>query len=57
MLTAFDGRAFHPHGIFLAFPVQLGGKMVELDVEVVDVPLDYKLLLGSNWTYAMTVII
>jgi hypothetical protein len=31
--------------------------MVEVDVEVVDVPLDYNLLLGCNWTYAMTEII
>jgi hypothetical protein len=57
MLTNFDGRSFHPHGILPAFPVQLGGKMVEVDVEVVDVPLDYNLLLGRNWTYAMTAVV
>jgi hypothetical protein len=27
---------------------------VEVDVEVVDAPLDYNLLLGCNWTYSMT---
>jgi hypothetical protein len=53
MLTAFDGHSFHPHGILPTFPVQLGGKMVEVEVEVVDAPLDYNLLLGRNWTYAM----
>jgi hypothetical protein len=57
MLTAFDGHSFRPHGILPAFPVQLGGKMVEVEVEVVDAPLDYNLLLGHNWTYAMTVIV
>jgi hypothetical protein len=57
MLTYFDSLFLHPHGILYAFPVQLGGKMVEVDVEVVDVPLDYNLLLGCNWTYAMTKII
>ena len=31
--------------------------MVEVEVEVVDVPLDYNLLLGCNWTYAMNIII
>jgi hypothetical protein len=31
--------------------------MVEVDVEVVDVPLYYNLLLGCNWTYAMTAIV
>jgi hypothetical protein len=29
---------------------------VEVDVEVVDAPLDYNLLLGRNWTYAMTTV-
>jgi hypothetical protein len=48
-LTVF----FLPHGILPTFLVQLGGKMVELDVDVVDAPLDYNLLLGHNWTYAM----
>jgi hypothetical protein len=51
MLTSFDGHSFHPHGILPSFPVQLGGKTVEVEVEVVDVPLDYNLLLGHNWTY------
>jgi hypothetical protein len=57
MLTDFDGHSFCPHGILPAFLVQLGGKMVEVDVEVVDAPLDYNLLLGRNWTYAMTAIV
>jgi hypothetical protein len=34
----------------------LGGKTVTVDVEVVDAPLDYNLLLGRSWFYAMTVI-
>jgi hypothetical protein len=46
MLTTFDDHSFHLHSILPAFLVQLGGKMVEVDVEVVDVPLDYNLLLG-----------
>jgi hypothetical protein len=57
MLTYFDGRSFHSHGILPTFPVQLGGKMVEVDVEVVDAPLDYNLLLGRNWTYTMISIV
>jgi hypothetical protein len=31
--------------------------MMEVDFEVVDALLDYNLLLGHNWTYAMTTII
>jgi hypothetical protein len=34
----------------------LGGKTVTIDVEVVDAPLDYNLLLGRSWCYAMTVV-
>jgi hypothetical protein len=57
MLTAFDGHSFCPHGILPAFSVQLGGKTVEVEVEVFDAPLDYNLLLGRNWTYAMVIIV
>jgi hypothetical protein len=40
MLTAFDGRSFQPHRILPSFLIQLGGKTVEVDVEVVDAPVD-----------------
>lgn len=53
MLKAFDGHVFKPHGIVPAFPVTLGGKTVNVEVEVVDAPIDYNLLLGRSWTYAM----
>jgi hypothetical protein len=53
MLHAFDGRVFHPHGILQSLLVQLGGKTVTVDVEVVDAPLNYNLLLGRSWFYAM----
>jgi hypothetical protein len=57
MLTTFDGRSFHPHDILHAFLVQLGGKTMEVDVEVVDAPLEYNLILENNWTYAMTAVV
>jgi hypothetical protein len=56
MLRAFDGRGFCPHGLLQSLVVQLGGKTVSVDVEVVDAPLDYNLLLGRSWFYAMTVV-
>jgi hypothetical protein len=56
MLTTFDGHSFQPHRILPAFPIQLGGKTMEVDVEVVDAPLNYNLLLGCNWTYVMTTV-
>jgi hypothetical protein len=57
MLTTFDGHSFFPHGILPSFSVQLGGKTVEVEVEVVDAPLYYNLFLGCNWTYAMIVVV
>jgi hypothetical protein len=56
-LTKFDDRSFIPHGIIPSFPVELGGKTVCVEVEVVDVPLDYNLLLGRSWTYAMHAVV
>jgi hypothetical protein len=56
MLTVFDGHSFFPHGILPAFPVQLGEKTIEVEVKVVVAPLDYNLLLGRDWTYAMIVV-
>jgi hypothetical protein len=34
----------------------LGGKIVTVDVEVVDAPLNYNLILGRSWFYAMNFI-
>jgi hypothetical protein len=55
LLTAFDGRSFRLHDIIPSFPVQLGGKT--LCIEVVDAPIDYNLLLGRSWTYAMQAVV
>ena len=33
--------------------IELGGKIVSIQVEFIDAPLDYNLLLGRNWFYAM----
>ena len=46
ILKAFYGRGFHPYGILQDLPIEVEGKIVNLDVEVVDAPLDYNLLLG-----------
>ena len=53
MLTTFDGRLFQLHGILPSLKVRLGWKIVVIEVEVVDAPLDYNLLLGRNWMYSM----
>jgi hypothetical protein len=45
-LTNFDGRSFRPHDIIPSFPVQLEGKTVCVEVEVVNFPLNYNIMLG-----------
>ena len=56
IFKAFDGHLFTPHGILGAFPIELGGKIVIVDIEVVNAPLDYNLLLGLSWFYPMRVV-
>ena len=56
ILKAFDGRNFKPYGILSSFAVELGGKTVSIDIEVIDEPLDHNLLLGRSWFYAMTAV-
>ena len=53
MLTTFDGRSFRPHGILPSLKFHLGGNTIAIEVEVLDMPLDYNLLLGRNWMYSM----
>jgi hypothetical protein len=57
LFTAFDGHSFQLHGIIPSFPVQLGGKTMCVEVEVVDAPIDYNLLLGRSWTYPMQAVV
>ena len=53
MLKAFDGIAYNPCGILSNLQIELGGKTVTVEVEVVDEPLDYNISLGWPWVYAM----
>jgi hypothetical protein len=57
LLTDFDGQSFRPHGIIPSFLVQLGGKTVCVEVEVVVVLLEYNILLGRIWTYVMHAVV
>jgi hypothetical protein len=45
LLKAFDGHIVQPHGILIALPIDLGGNTISVDVEVVNAPLEYNLLL------------
>ena len=52
-LEAFDGRESCPLGVLASLAIVLEGKTVNVEVEVVDVKLNYNLLLGRSWTHAM----
>jgi hypothetical protein len=48
-LKAFNGSGFKPYGVLPSLPITVEGKMVQVEVEVFDAPLDYNLLLGRSW--------
>jgi hypothetical protein len=52
-LLSFNRRTSHPLGVLPHFPITLGGKTVVIDVMVVQDPLDFNLLLGRDYVYAM----
>ena len=56
-LKAFDGHTFIRKGYLASYPITLYGKTITVDIEVIDKKLDYNLLLGRSWTYAMTAIV
>lgn len=53
VLKDFDGHLFKPYRILTSLPIELGGKTASYKVEVIDVTLNYNLLLGCTWFYAM----
>ena len=46
LLMTFDGHSHGPHRIIPTFPIGVGGKVVNIEVEIVDANLDYNLLFG-----------
>jgi hypothetical protein len=57
MLKAFNGSRFQPYGVLPSLPITLEGKMVNVEVDVFDAPLDYNLLLGSSWIDSMRIVV
>jgi len=55
-LEAYDGRPSKPQGLYQNVPVKLGGKKVYIDIEVIDAPLDYNIILGRSFMYAMNAV-
>jgi hypothetical protein len=56
-LKAFNGFGFKPYSVLPSLPITLEGKMVQVEVEVFDAPLNYNLLLGCSWIDSMCVVV
>ena len=52
-LWAYDGHPTKAQGILPHVPMTLAGKTVMIDIEVINAQLDYNLLLGRSYMYAM----
>ena len=57
ILKYFNGSGFKPYGVLPSLPITLEGKMVNIEVEVFDAPLDYNLLLGRSWIDSMRAVV
>jgi hypothetical protein len=56
-LKSFNGSGFKPYGVLPSLPITLEGKIVQVEVEVFDAPLDYNLLLGRSWIDSMRTVV
>jgi len=56
ILKDFDGRFFKPNVILTSLSIEMGGKIVSVEFKLVNSMLDYNLLLGHTWFYAMKAI-
>ena len=55
-LRAYDGHPTKSQGILPHVTITLAGKTVLIDTEVFNAQLDYDLLLGRSYMYAMRVV-
>jgi len=53
-LHAWDRHSSQPLGMYYNCLMALAGKTVHVDIEVIDAPLCYNILLGHSYTYAMS---
>jgi hypothetical protein len=52
-LRVDDDRPSSPEGLFQNVPIELGGKTILIDIEFINAPLDYNILFGCSYMYAM----
>jgi hypothetical protein len=52
-LKPYDGCPSSPEGLFQNVPVELVGKTILINIEFIDAPLDYNILLRRSYLYMM----
>jgi hypothetical protein len=55
-LRAYDDQPSSLEGIFQNVPIELGGKTILIDIELIDAPLDHNILFGRSYMCDMKVI-
>ena len=56
-IPTFNRRPIAPLGTLPCLPITLGGKTIYIDVMVFQGPLDFNILLGRDYVYAMKAIV
>jgi hypothetical protein len=56
-LLYFDRRPSEYLGVLSQFPISLGGKTVLINFIMVQGPLDFNLIIGSDYVYVMNVVV
>ena len=56
LLKAFYDHTFHTHYIIPVLPIELSGKNIFVEFEMIDAPLEYNLLIYWSWFYVMMAI-
>ena len=56
-ILAFNRRPTATLGTLPCLPITLGGKTICIDVMVVQGPLDFNMLLGCDYVYAMKAVV
>ena len=55
-LRTYDGLSTKAQGILPDVPISIAGKMTLINIEAINSQLDYNLLLGCSYMYAMRVV-
>jgi hypothetical protein len=55
-LRAYDGQPSSPEGFFQNVSIELRGKTILINIEDIDASLDYNILFGHSYMYAMKVV-